>query len=52
MSIKSEIKRLEGLRDTIRDKLNTLKIITNTSATLSDCTEAINELSTADEQSY
>ena len=44
MSIASEITRLAGLRDTIRSKLLDFGIITDSSAKLSACSEAIDNI--------
>lgn len=45
MSLATEITRIITLRDAIRTKLVNLGIITNSSASLSDCSTAISELS-------
>lgn len=45
MSISNEITRLTGLRNSIRTKLIALGIISNSSATLSDCYNGINSVS-------
>lgn len=45
MSIATEITRITNLRNTIRTKLVNLGIITNSSASLSDCSTAIDGLS-------
>lgn len=45
MSLASEITRIANLRNTIRDKLVSLGIISDTSANLSACTTAISGIS-------
>lgn len=45
MSISLEISRLQGLRNAIRTKLIAMKILTNSSATLEECKDAIEGIS-------